>query len=129
MPRRLLRLLCVVDRTRLPNHADLDLAGVFEFRLDALGNVLCEDHRVAVADTVRLDDDANLAAGLDGIGRIHAFKGIRNLFELFKTLDVALERLASRTGARRRNGVRRLNEDRLDGLRLDVSVCARRSRE
>ena len=76
----------------------------------------------ASRDLLRLDHDADLAAGLHGVGLLDALVRVGDRLELLEPLDVALERLAAGTGASGRDGVGGLHEDGLDGLRLDVAV-------
>src|SRR5712691_10076284 len=63
----LLRLLGVLHRPRLAHHGDADLAGEAELRLDSLGDVPRHQLGSRVVDLLRLDQDPDLAAGLDGV--------------------------------------------------------------
>ena len=89
---------------------DLDLTGISELILDLLGDIPCEQDHLILADLFGLDHDANLAAGLNGIGACDAGKALGDFLKLFKTLDVVLYILAARTGAGSGDSVRRLNE-------------------
>ena len=50
----------------------LDLAGILHLFLDLLGEVPGKDDHLVLADLVGLHHHADLAAGLDGIGLLHA---------------------------------------------------------
>src|ERR1044071_3369556 len=64
-PRRSeLHLSSVVGRPRLPDHGDLDLAGVLELLLDLARDLVGEQGRAVVVERVRLDHHADLATGL-----------------------------------------------------------------
>src|SRR4051794_36706564 len=62
------RSACVLHRPRLADHGDLDLAGVVELLLDGPGDVAADPQGVAVAGLRGVGDDADLSAGLDGVG-------------------------------------------------------------
>ena len=113
---------CVLDRFGLADDVDLDLAGVFEFGLDLLGKIVGEQDHVVLGDFLGLDHDADLAAGLDGVGFFDAGEGIGQLFELFEPADIVLDVLTACTGACSGDGVGRLHEAGNDGLRLDVAM-------
>ena len=100
----------------------LDLAGVGQLVLDLLGDIAREQDHLVLADVLRLDHDADLAAGLDGVAAGDAGEALGDLLELFETLDVVLDVLAARAGTGRGDRVRRLDEAGLDGMRLDVAV-------
>ena len=87
------------------NGVDLDLAGVFEFGLDLLGKIVGEQDHVVLGDFLGLDHDADLAAGLDGVGFFDAGEGIGQLFELFESADIVLDVLTACTGACSGDGV------------------------
>src|SRR5262245_17890012 len=55
----------VFDGACLTDDGDLDLAGVLQLVLDALGDVLREPDGFLVAHAIALDDDADFAAGLE----------------------------------------------------------------
>ena len=80
-----------------------------------------QDH-VVLADLFGLDHDANLAAGLNGVGLFDAREGAGELFELFEPTDVVLDVFTARTGACGGNRVGRLHKTGDDGLRLHVTV-------
>ena len=83
----------------LPDNVDLDLTGVLHLVFDALGDLPGQHNGVGIADLFGLDDDAHLPTCLNGIGSIHAVKGVGDLFQLFQTLDVVFQRLAACAGA------------------------------
>src|ERR1035437_3951168 len=63
------RLPGVVDGPRLANDRDLDLAGVSQAGLDLLDHVAGELGRGHVVDLLGAHQDADFAAGLDGVER------------------------------------------------------------
>ena len=71
----MLCLLGVLDGLGFPDQIDLDLSGVFQLVLDLLGDLPGQQHHTVLADLLRLDHDADLPAGLDGVGLIHAGEG------------------------------------------------------
>ena len=75
-----------------------------------------------VVDDLGRDDHADLAPRLQRVDLVDAGVARRELLELAQALDVVLERLAARTGARARQRVRGLHDHRLDRLRLDLVV-------
>ncbi len=77
---------------------------------------------MSVREIFRLHDDADLAAGLDGVGFLHALEGIRRCFELLKPFEVALKGLTPDAGPSRRQRVRRGNKHRFNTVRLAVAV-------
>ena len=68
------------------------------------------------------DDDADLAAGLDGVALIDALEGRGDLLELLEALDVVGARFAAGAGAGAGDGVCRLHEDGFHRFGLDVAV-------
>src|SRR5512136_1385487 len=89
----------IFDRPHLADDGDLDLAGVVELGLDLGRGVLGQQGRLVVGDLEGLDDDADLAAGLQGEGLGDAFERAGDLLELLQPLDVGLEELAPGPGA------------------------------
>src|SRR5207249_2070485 len=81
-----------------------------------------EQYGSVVVDLLRLDDDADLAAGLERVDLLDAVVPRRDLLERLETLDVLLQALAARARPRSRDRVRRDHQHRLDGLRLDLVV-------
>ena len=89
---------------------DLDLAGIFHLFLDLLGQVPGQDDHLVLADLLGLHHDADFAAGLDGIGLLHAGVAAGDGLQLFQALDVVLQVFAAGAGPGRGNSIRRLNE-------------------
>src|SRR3954470_6633275 len=112
----------VFDGPCFTDDGDLDLTGIFQLVLDALGDVLREPHGLFVADAVALDDDADLAAGLEGERLRDALERVGDAFELLEALHVRLEDVAPRAGARRRDRVGGLDDHRLERRPVDVHV-------
>ncbi len=67
-------LLRVLGCSALADDADLDLTGVIQLVLDLLGDIACQQNDLVVADLVGLDNDADLAACLYGVGALDALK-------------------------------------------------------
>jgi len=88
LPRALFR---VFDGSRLPDHGDPDLTRKAELGLDSLGDVPSHELGRRVVDLLRLDQDPDLAAGLDRIRLLDSLEGVRDLLELLQTLDVSLQ--------------------------------------
>src|SRR3989449_766742 len=99
-----------IHRARFADHDDLDLAGILQLALDAAGELVGQLGRLAVVDRRRRHHDAPLPPGLDGVDLLHPGELARELLQLGQPLDVRLERLAPRTGARPRDGVRGLDD-------------------
>src|SRR6266508_3445830 len=114
----------ILDGPRLPDHGDLDLAGILQLRLDLLGHVAGEPERLVVAQAAGLDDDAQLAAGLDGEGLLDSLETVGDVLELLQPLDVGLQDLAARSRPRGREGVGAVDEHRLERARLVVAMVA-----
>src|SRR5262245_48731610 len=66
----------VLNGPRLPDHRDLDLSRILELVFDAPRDVLGQPHRFLVRHAVALDDDADLAAGLEGERFRDALEGV-----------------------------------------------------
>ena len=99
-PAALLQFLFrVLDDLGLPQDVDLDLTGVLHFLLDLLGQVPGQDDHLVLADLLGPHHDPHLAAGLDGIGLIHAGIGAGDGLQLLQTLDVVLQVLPPGAGA------------------------------
>src|SRR5919107_3936132 len=103
--------LRVVDGARLADHRDLDLAGVLELLLDLARNVARQRDRAVVVDAVRRDDHADLAPGLHRVDLVDAGVAGGDVLEVAQALDVLLERLAARAGARAAERVGGLDDD------------------
>src|SRR6266542_388039 len=114
----------IFDGPRLPDHGDLDLAGILQLRLDLLGHVAREPECLVVAQATGLDDDAQLAAGLNGKGLLNSLETVGDVLELLQPLDVGLQDLAARPRPRGRESVGAVDEHRLERARLVVAVVA-----
>jgi hypothetical protein len=97
-------------------------ARVLELGLDLACDLVREENRAVVVDLGRLDDDADLAAGLEGVNALDPIAAARELLERGQALDVVLEALAAGAGACCRDRVGGDQEHRLDGLGLDLVV-------
>src|SRR5512139_3278252 len=60
----------------------LDLPRVLELRLDPLRDVLRHPEALVVVHLLRVDDDAQLSPGLDGVGLLDPLHAVRHLLEL-----------------------------------------------
>src|ERR1044072_8689147 len=89
-------LLRVVHRARLADHRHLDLPGVLELLLDVARDLARQRAGAVVADRARLDDHADLAAGLHGVHLVDAVVAGGELLQVAQALDVLLQRLAAR---------------------------------
>src|ERR1043166_6071720 len=105
-------LLRVVHGPRLADHRDPDLARILELLLDAPGNLARQSLRARVVDPMVLHHDADLAAGLDGVALLHALERVSDPLERLEPLDVRLETLAPRAGARAADRVGGAHEHR-----------------
>ena len=112
----------VVGRARLPDHGDLDLAGVLELLLDLARDLVREQHGAVVVERAGDDHHADLAAGLHRVDLVDALVAGGDPLEVAQALDVLLERLAAGAGAGARERVGGLHDHGLDGLRLDLVV-------
>src|SRR5436190_2774602 len=101
-----------IHRPRLADRHDLDLAGVLQLGLDAPRDLFGERAHAHVVDVVRRDDDAHLAACLDGKDLLHALIAGRDLLQPLETFHVRLECFAPRARPRAADGVGRLHEHR-----------------
>src|SRR3954454_22573787 len=70
--KRFTALTSVVGRARLPDHGDLDLAGVLELLLDLAGDLVAEQHRAVVVERAGHDHHADLAARLHRVDLVDA---------------------------------------------------------
>ena len=67
-----LLLFRVFHGTGLTHNVDLDLAGIVELVFDLLGQVAGQQHHIVVPNLFGVDQDADLAAGLEGEALFHA---------------------------------------------------------
>src|ERR671916_61197 len=65
-------LASVVGGPRLPDHGDLDLAGVLELLLDLARDLVREQDGAVVVERARDDHHADLAARLHGVDLVDA---------------------------------------------------------
>src|SRR5512146_1121050 len=72
---------------RLADHGDADLAGVRKLRLDLLGDIAREHRRRVVRHLHVVDDDAHLAARLDGVRLLDAGERLRDPLEILEPLE------------------------------------------
>src|ERR1043166_1789909 len=105
-------LLRVVHGPRVADPRDRDWAGIWELLLDAPGNPARQSLRARVVDPMVLHHDADLAAGLDGVALLHALERVSDPLERLEPLDVRLETLAPRAGARAADRVGGAHEHR-----------------
>ena len=112
----------VVDRARLADDGDLDLAGVLQALLDLLRDVAGQPGRPEVVDRVRLDEDPDLAPGLDGEALVDAVEGVGDPLQRLQPLDVGLDHLPPRPRPRPADRVGGGDDEGLDRLRLLLAV-------
>src|SRR5262249_19095728 len=88
-----------VDGAALADDRDLHLARIFELVLDLACDLVRQKDGAVVVHLTRLDDHADLAAGLQRIHLLHPRLLRCELLERRETLDVVLEALAPGAGA------------------------------
>src|SRR3954454_14012884 len=93
--KRFIWLSSVVGGPGLPDHGDLDLAGVLELLLDLARDLVAQQHRAVVVERARDDHHADLAAGLHGVDLVDAVVAGGDLLEVSQALDVLLQRLTA----------------------------------
>ena len=84
-------LLSVVHMPCFPDHMHFDLTGIIEVVLNFLGQFPRQKNHSVVVNTVGLDHDANLAAGLNGEGFFHPGKRTGHFFQFFKAFDIIFQ--------------------------------------
>ena len=94
-PHRSLREL---SRAGLTDHGHLDLPGILELLLDVPGDLVREEDGAVVVDLARLDDHADLPAGLKRVDLLDAVLARGDLLQGLEPLDVVLERVAPGPG-------------------------------
>src|SRR5688572_8342755 len=114
----------ILHRPHLADQRHLDLAGVLHLFLDLLGDVAGDLRADFVVDELGVDDHADFAAGLDGVGLANAVEAEGKVFEVAEALHVALERLASRARAGRADRVGGHDDGRVRRRRRHVAVVA-----
>src|SRR5450759_5822355 len=95
----------VINRSRLTNHADLNLPWVIEVLLDFVSDFAGEAVRGKLVDFFGFYNDANLAASLDGKRFFHAGKRVRDTLKRLQTLDVEIDGFTSSARTSRRNRI------------------------
>src|SRR5439155_13708018 len=105
-------LLGVVHGRRLADHGHADLSRVLQLLLDAPGDLARQVVRPGVVHPRVLDHDADLAAGLDGVGLLDPREGGGDALQGLQALDVDLEALAPPAGPRPRYGIGRRDQHR-----------------
>ena len=115
-------LFGVVDVPCLSNDTDLDLAGIFRFFFDSLGNFSCHQNHIVIGYGFGLDSYADFAACLDSEGFGNAGMFICNLFQGFKSLDIGFDVLASGTGTGGRDGIGSLYQHSDESLCRHIAV-------
>ena len=74
---------------------DLDHAGVAQLVLNLDRELASQQDHIFVLDLFGLDDDADLAAGLECKALVDALHAAGQLFQLLQTLDVGFEIFAA----------------------------------
>src|SRR5579872_4731560 len=118
------RLLRVVDDALFADHHHLDLAGVLERLLDLADDVACHASRSQIVHILGLDDDADLAAGLDREALVDPVERVGDILERLEPFYITLERVAASSRPGAGNGVGSLHQESLDGLRLFLEVVS-----
>ena len=101
---------------------DLDLAGVLQLVLNALGQLPGQDHHLVLAHLLGLDHHADLPARLNGVGLLHAGIGTGDFLQLLQTLDIVLQILPPGTGPGSGDGIGRLHQTGHQRLALHIPV-------
>src|SRR6266568_2817719 len=114
-------LSCIIDRTSFADDAYLDLSGIIEAFLDFVGNVAGKAACSKLVDLFGFHDDAYLATGLDSERLLYADERVRDTLQCLQAFDVEIDSLATSARTSRRNGICRLHNSSLQGLRL--SFC------
>ena len=111
-------LLCQFLGADFADDRYLDLSGIFEFLLDFLRDIMRKQLRAFIVDIFGFDQDAHLAARLDGVRRGHAAERGRELFEFLKAFKVMLDGFAPCARPCRGDGVGRRNDEGFGALRF-----------
>ena len=101
---------------------DLDLSGILQFVFNPLGDLPGQQGHFILADHFGLDDDADLAAGLNGVGFLYPAERRGDLLQFFQALDVVFQVFPPGAGSGGGNGVSGLHQAGDDGLGLYVVV-------
>ena len=94
-----LKLLGVFGCPALADDRDPDLPGVLHGLFDLLGDVLGHAIGLDIVDLVGFDDDAYLAACLDGVTAFDAFEAVGDSFQRPQPFNVLLQILTAGTRA------------------------------
>src|ERR1700674_412050 len=89
-------LLGVFNSSSVPDDGASDLARKAQLGLDPFRDVPRHQLGSGVVDLLRLDQDPDLAPGLDGVGLLDPLEGICDLLQLLQPLDISLQRLPAR---------------------------------
>src|SRR3990170_5339678 len=116
------KLLRVLHRAPFADDGDLDLPRVVQVLLYLLADLLRHPVGAEVIDLFGLDDDAYLAAGLDGERLRDAGEGVRHRLQRLQPLQVLVHGLAPSARSAAADRVGDDGDDRLHGGRLDLLV-------
>ena len=83
----------------LADYAHLDLPRILQVFLDLSGDVLGQPDGGQVIHIFGLDDDANLAAGLDGVGLQDTAERVADIFQGLDAANIGFEGFAPCPGA------------------------------
>jgi hypothetical protein len=84
-------LFGVFDCSGFADYCDADLARKTQLGFDPLGDVPGHQLGSRVIDLLWLDQDPDLASGLDGVGLLDALERVCDLLQLLQSLDVSLQ--------------------------------------
>src|SRR5208282_3182144 len=112
----------VLYRPGLPDDGNLDLAGIAEVLLDLFSHLPAQQCGFLVVDLIRLHDEPDFPARLDGVGFTDAAEGEGHLLQVFQALDISLQHLPAGPGTGPGEGIGGLDQDGHDALRRDVFV-------
>src|SRR6266516_1403274 len=116
------RLPGVLGRADLADHGDLDLTRVLQLFLDLLRDIARDHRRRQVVNRLGLHEDPDLASRLHRVHLLDPRERVADLFESLESLDVGLERLATRARAPAADAVGDLREQRVDRPLLHLAV-------
>src|SRR6185437_1573576 len=107
------------DDAVLADHVHLDFARIFELFLDADGNIARHLVHRNVRNLARVHEHADFTARLDRIRFFYAFERRRDAFQISKTLEIPLYRIAARARTAARDRIRDLHNH---GLRRFIRI-------
>ena len=105
--------LCDFSRARFANNRYFNFARELQPRRKLFDNIVARLCGAFVRRKLRVNDNAHLAARLNGKRLLNERKLHRDLFELFHALNVMFERLAPRARPRRAARVGRRDNKRI----------------